>query len=147
MYKNNLKFIEIALLASTATSLLFFFLFESIFFKFISSILLLILSTGYFFLTGFIFNKGKKTIPWFSILIGVIYSTALIGIGFYVNNIPGNNIFISLSYTLLLFVFFPISVFSKRKDPEYFIPHCIRSGSIGLSCLIIWLSDFWRYWQ
>lgn len=144
MYRSKLKLLENILLVSTIVSLFISFLFGTGFFRSISSILLLALSTGYFFLTGLIFNKEKKTIPWFSIFIGIIYSIALIGIVFYINGIPGDSIFISLSFSLLLFVFLPISFLNRRKDPKYFIPHCIRSILIGLCCLVIWLSGLWQ---
>jgi len=141
-YKNSFEKLEVILLVSTAVSLLIFSLFGLDLFRLMTTILTISLSIFYFGFSIYIFSDDKGYFVWYSILIGVIYSTALIGICFWVNNFSGYNPLLLISSILLLFIFFPLTFHKSRKETTNSKVHRLRSVLIGISALTIYLLDF-----
>src|SRR5690606_22786154 len=142
MYRNNFDMLEEILLVSTALSLLVFGLFGLDLFRLITTILTVSLSIFYFGFSKYIFSEDKVCFVWYSVFIGIVYSTALIGICLWVNKFYGYNPLLLVSSILLLFVFFPLTFYKRRKESKNSKAHRLRIVLIGISALTIYLVDF-----
>lgn len=139
---NNFKRIELGLLFSNAFTILIYVYFGLDIIRWIYTILAFILALFYFGFSKYIFANSSRISVWYSICIGIIYSIAIMGICFWINDFNGYNPLLLISSLFLLLLFLPMSFFIKPVEFRFYNSHRLRSVLFGVSTLMIYLFDF-----
>ena len=132
--------VELAMLGITFFAALSFLLSGLSFLRLICDTLLVVLAILYFGFSGFLLVDKKGNYLFHSIFSGICYSSAIVGVLFWINDLSGYSPLVLLSSILLLSIHLPFNIYKKNESAAYFKLQIVRSASLGMISIIVYLS-------